>query len=356
MSLTAKEKHGITLGSTSAIFYSINTLLNIIIFGIVFSSSYRSSLSFGTILLYGTLTSFIKDFILTMTIVMWKQKSFFSVLKFYKQKSFWLLTLGIIFGGPIGFTLVTAAILYNGASYGVALSNFSPIIVTLLCYKFLRTKISKIGWASIATVIISITLLSFVQTNSFHFTLRSFIGILIAIAAVLSWALETFFVEYVEKMGDQDFTTPQKLALKSIVSTLFTPTILIPITYIIIAISGQLGQSNEMVKKIFLSWEGWAIFISIGVVVTMGRILYYKAIKNAGATRADILYYLTVILVPICSIIFWAVGIPGFTTPDGANKWYFWVLLFIQLVGIILITYTTKNVHFTFKKYQKIKK
>jgi hypothetical protein len=85
MKLSLREKQGITFGSLTSVFYSINTLLNIVLFGLIFSTCYISGLLFG-----------------------------------------------VIFGGPIGFTLITAVILYNGASYGVAKADILYYLTVII--------------------------------------------------------------------------------------------------------------------------------------------------------------------------------------------------------------------------------
>lgn len=347
-SLNKEQRKGLKYGVSSPLFYSLDSLLDIILFGVIFSAVYRSQMHISVAFVYSVITSIIKDTSLFLYVSLRKNKHFFQIVKnIYKNKPkvFWLTVVGSISGGPLGFSLTTATILYNGAAYGSALSNFSPVVVLILCRIFLRTKINKIGWLGVLLTIIGFVGLAFSKAGSiFHFDLKIFVGVILAIVTVLTWSVETFVAEYVEKLETQAMTTYEKLTVKSLVSAPFMLTILLPASFLITFLFGLNETTTKMLSKIFKSWEGWLILGAIGLIVTLGRFGYWKAIEYVGGGRADILYYLTILMVPILTFCLYLLNVPGFKEkPEGIFQWHFWFFIMIQITGIILIVLTSIN-------------
>jgi drug/metabolite transporter (DMT)-like permease len=169
----------------------------------------------------------------------------------------------------------------------------------------------------------------------------------LAIAAVLTWSVETFLAEYVGRLKDGALSTDQKLLIKSITTTTFLSTLLLPLA-LLIAYLLKTGYDNNnnafvMMNTILTSYWGWVILLLIGILVTLGRWFYWSSINNIGGGRADILYYLTIIMVPIFTIIFYSINLPGFEEIKGARYWCFWAALSLELIGVILITLYSKN-------------
>ncbi len=349
--LSKNEKKGIGYGGFSPILYSIDSVLDILLFAIIFGVGYQAKLSIWQIICYSFITSFFKDFLLYIFMnLKTKTNIIKTIIKISREKkrSFWWTFFGSICGGPLGFTLTTATILYSGAAYGSALSNFSPIIVLLFARIFFKTKLSYISWIGVFLAItgfLGISIYSsFVRGQSFHFNFRIFIGVIIAICAVLTWSVETIVAEYVEKFGkDQSLNNNEKLSIKSIVSSSTNLLIFIPLTLFLSYLSKQDKQTLNMLGKIFSSWQGWLILSSIGLVIVGGRSSYWYAISNIGGGRADILYYLTVLITPLLVLLLFALNVVGFQKPQGVTSWFYWVFLFSQMTGVFLITINSKN-------------
>ena len=361
-SLNKEQRKGVVLGSFSPFLYSFDTVFNILLFAIVFTTSYRSGMSLPLTMFYSFLTSFIKDFSLFIfQLLRTKGKIFKNFINNFrhKGKGFWLTVVGSLFGGPLGFSLTTASVIYSGAAYGSALANFSPIIVLVASRLFLKTQITKIGWIGVGLAIFGFIGVSFsaslglfdgsINVDAFAFNWRIFVGVILAILAVLTWSVETFVAEYVEKFKDQALDTDDKLNIKSITSSLSTPIFFIPITLLLMYTTQENLEVNYFLSNLFSSYETYLLLIGIGFVIALGRIFYWYAIDKAGGGRADVLYYLSVIITPIITLVFSTIGVIGFEDPAGIKSWIYWILIFSQLLGVILITITTINSKQKFK-------
>lgn len=348
---TREQKKGIVWGSASPLFYSIDAVLNILIFALVFNVGYRSHLSIWQTITYSFATSFIKDFAL---FIFMEFKTGGKVLKTFmhlyktKRRAFIWTLFGSLSGGPLGFTFTTATILYSGAAYGSALANFSPIIVMLFSIRFFKTKLNWKGWVGIVLAILGFLGLSFyssaISGTSFEFNTKVFIGVILAIVAVLTWAVETIIAEFTEKFGEeQSLNSEEKLVIKSTISSSSTLIFFIPVSWGIAYLANGGGVVTDMMSAILTSWEGWLILIAIGILITLGRVSYWYAISKAGGGRADILYYLSVLVTPILTVVLSQLSVIGFSDPLGIDKWAYWLLLSIQIIGVVLITLNTLN-------------
>lgn len=349
--LTKKEKKGIFFGMGSPFFYAIDSVLDILLFAVVFGIGFRSQLSLWQTIVYAFITSFFKDFLLFFIVSIQNKmqalKLFFK-LKKEKKRAFWWTILGSLCGGPLGLTLTTATILYSGAAYGSALANFSPIIVLLFATYFFRTKLNWKCWLGIGLAILGFVGIaffsSFINGDSLEFNLRIFIGVIMAVLAVLTWSIETIVAEYTEKFGPKNsLNTNEKLIIKSTISTTSNLFFFIPFSLLCAFIAKETTLVFSMLETLFTSWESWLILIIIGIAVTFGRISYWISIANIGGGRADILYYLTVLTTPILVLILSAAHVIGFSDPLGVHSYVYWILLACQILGVFLITIYSKN-------------
>lgn len=348
---TKTQKKGIVWGSISPLFYGIDSILNILIFAVIFNAGYRTNLSIWQTITYSFITSFIKDLSLFIFMeIKTKGKVLRTFIDLYrnKRKAFLWTIFGSLSGGPLGFTFTTATILYSGAAYGSALANFSPIIVMLFSVKFFKTKLNWKGWLGIALAVMGFLGLSFYSSatngGSFEFNMKTFIGVILALIAVLTWAIETIISEYTEKFGkEHSLNDQEKLTIKSTIASSATILFFIPLSFVLSYLTNNGTEVSNMIAEIFTSWEGWLILIAIGSLITAGRVAYWYSISRAGGGRADILYYLSVLITPILTIILSQLSVVGFENPSGIDEWPYWTLLFTQIIGVILITLNTLN-------------
>lgn len=346
-----EQKRGLKLGILSPFFYAIDSVLDILLFATVFYTGYRQEMGLSQVIVYSFLTSLVKDFMLFLALeIKNKGRVLRTIIKVHREKpkAFWWTILGSLFGGPLGFSLTTASILYTGAAYGSALANFSPILVMLFANRFFKTKINWKGWIGVFLAVFGFTSLafysSFLDGNSFEFNARIFLGVILAILAVVTWSVETIVAEYTEKLGiTKSLTDDEKLSIKATFSSLSLIMIFIPISLIITFAIGDGNSVSHLLKTLFSSWKAYVILFSIGIVIVIGRFFYWAAISGIGGGRADILYYLTVILTPLIVILLNALNIAGFTQPKGALKIFYWLFIFIQVSGVFLVTWNAKN-------------
>lgn len=349
--LSKTEKQGISYGMISPFLYAIDSVLDIVLFAVVFSINYRGNLTLWQTITYSFVTSFFKDFLLFIYISFRTKgqifKMFFNLFK-HKKRAFWWTILGSLCGGPLGLTLTTATILYSGAAYGAALANFSPIVVLLFAFYFFRTKLNIQSWIGVGLAVSSFIGLafysSFLSDENFGFNLRIFIGVILAVLAVLTWSVETIIAEYVEKFGkSQSLSTEEKLVIKAGVSASSNLSFFLPLSLLFSLAAGEDQLVFAMFNVLFTSWESWLILIVIGLVVTFGRIGYWQAIARIGGGRADILYYLTVLITPLLVLVLSGLNVKGFEAPLGVTSAVYWILLFLQMTGVFLITIFSKN-------------
>ena len=345
------QKRGLKFGIASPFFYAIDSVLDILLFAIIFGAGFRSKMGLSETVVYAFITSLVKDFMLFLALeIKTKGRVLEILLKLYREKpkAFWWTVLGSLFGGPLGFSLTTATILYTGAAYGSAMANFSPIIVMVFANKFFKTKLHWQGWLGVFLAVAGFTSLafysSFINGNSFEFNLRIFIGVILAILAVMTWSIETIVAEYTEKLGiTKSLTDDEKLSIKSTFSSLSLIIIFIPISLIITYSIGDGSDVSNVLVKIFTNWQWYLILFSIGLIIVIGRFFYWFAISGLGGGRADILYYLTVLITPLIVILLNALNITGFYRPKGALDWIYWMLIFVQISGVFLVTWFAKN-------------
>ncbi|WKX02292.1 DMT family transporter [Candidatus Mycoplasma mahonii] len=345
------EKKGVGYGFGSPILYSIDSILDILLFALVFGVGYRSNLSIFQIITYSFVTSFIKDFMLFLFMsVKTKGKILKIFFKLHKEKrrAFWWTILGSLCGGPLGFTLTTATILYSGAAYGSALANFSPIIVLLFAVAFFKTKLNLKSWIGVVLAVGGFLGLSFYSSftndQSFAFNIRTFIGVILAILAVLTWSVETIISEYTEKFGkDKALTDDEKLCIKSTISSSTTLIFFIPVSIAIAYLLKDGSDVTSLLRTLLSSWQAWIILIAIGSAIVIGRLSYWYAISHIGGGRADILYYLTVLFTPLLVLTLNGLHVTGFDQPNGVKQWVYWVLLLTQIFGVFLVTFNSLN-------------
>ena len=221
--------------------------------------------------LFSLVYTFIHDFFSSIYLLFFHRKGTLSSFQALKSKKGKLLIVSSLLGGPIGMSAYVYSVYSIGIAYTSMISSLFPALGCLLAFLFLKEKMNKKQVIGLILCIFSVCLLGYGCGNG------QISGILSAALCCICWALEGFICSIVMKEGI--VTNQMALQIRQCVSFL---------TYGIVIMN-----IGHLWNYVLLVLNDWYILAFASFFGTVSYLLYYKAIKDIGVSRAmplDITY------------------------------------------------------------------
>lgn len=255
------------------IFAGINWALETVILGIALSMSPFVSSAEG-LFLAPFVSTFIHDgvsalFLLAINGGRGRLKAIFAICK---TRTFRLLILSSVIGGPIGMTGYVLAVNYMGASIGAVASAVYPAIGAVLAYAFLKEKIKWYQWIFLICTLLGVLALGY----SPDINIKDFrIGLLGVLMCSFGWGTEGVILS--ECMHKKGIKSGDALQLRQLISALIYGIIIIPCLNGVHFTAGLFSAANMPVIGTIAA----AAFFA-----TVSYLLYYRAIYQIGTAKA----------------------------------------------------------------------
>lgn len=189
-----------------------------------------------------------------------------------KTKTFRLMAVSSVIGGPIGMTGYVLAVNYMGASVGAVASAVYPAIGALLAYMFLKEKIKWYQWIFLLFTLLGVWGLSY----SPELDIKNFkIGLLGVFMCSFGWGTEGVILSKCFK--DKEIKSGDALQLRQLISALCYGAVIIPLLGGVRFTFGLFSADNI---PALITVAAAAFF------ATVSYLFYYKAIAKLGTAKA----------------------------------------------------------------------
>ena len=255
------------------------------------------------------------------------------------KKIFNLSCVAGIFGGAIGFSLTTAGGLY--ISSGMASPFYSiEIIIVLIVVKILFNRkpnyIQILGISIIGISIILLPSLDILLNKNIGNSKNIILGITLITSGVVCWSIETIIFDLISE--NEEISISSIVQLKQISSIIFILLFLFPTfslinnhnVYSTYVVFGTLFKEN---------WKSLLVGIASGLLLFLGRVLFYEGTKILGATTSNAIYSLVVMVQIPISFLANLITQNSVNYLGNIHHEYFWVLMLILVFGVITSLY-----------------
>lgn len=311
----------------------------IIIYAIINIISQTEKTADGmNVFIYALLFVIVKEFFATVTHMfsgnpLQKIKVLIDVAKHYKRSSAYAIIAGL-FGGVIGFTLITAGGIYIGSALGSPIYSLETIIVMAVMYFFFKKRSAKlhiIGIFIVAIVAILIPLSSILLEGAGN-SKNAWLGAGLLVLGVMSWSIESILFDKITERHP-DVSVAPFLLIKQLASFVLGIVIVLPIFGAVFTSAsnayhelGTLFGKNSMVLLY--------AFIA-GVLLYFGRLLFFISLKYVGATTANAIYSLIPFVQTPLAYIAYAIN-PEVDFVGNIHHETFWVFMAIMGIGVAI--------------------
>lgn len=182
-----------------------------------------------------------------------------------------IIIVASVLGGPIGTGANLLGVYFAGASYAAAITAIYPAIGAALGAIFLKEKIPFRVWCGISLAIVGSFIVGYTPPEGDSFP-HFYLGIGLAAAAALGWALEGVIATYGMDLVDSDIA----IGIREITSFLVYLLVIFPLLGVV---SYQLFLSTLMTPT------AWYI-AGIGLVCGTSLIAWYRSMNRIGVARA----------------------------------------------------------------------
>ncbi len=345
---TSHRTQGIISGISCSIFYGLYpVLLTLLAF-----NNGSIKWSFGPndtykIVIWGFVLVGLKELFNTIfsiftALVRGQIKNYFkNIYGLLKNKWGWLIVLGGIVSGPIGYTFLTLGILFSTPAYGSAFSSWMPIFTMIGAVLIFKDKINFYGWIGVILTFMSALIMGIVAiTNSgvsSHSKTLLIAGIVLACFAPLCWSFENILIDIALRYSNINIKTDTIVNLKVLSGALAAPFIIVIAT---LFTSVGIPQAFKWYGEFFTNWSFlWGIAL-VGAVMFVGRFFFYNSVRLAGSGLASAFYNSCTLSTAILQSIFASFGLLSSVAGSGNYDlhWWFWIFLLIMIGGILLVS------------------
>ena len=325
-------KYGSALGSISL--YAIINLLAVVFGDPAWTGAEK--------IIYGFVFVVIKELFSSITSLFLSgnpKREFRYIKNIYKteRRNYFLATLGGIFGGVIGYSLLTVGALYIGYAYSSPFFAIEVFFVALASRFLLKRKITNLikGLLLLAVVcLVLIPTLDLALHSNDSVNADDFIlGVILVILAVLSWSIESISFDIILDKSTLPMHT--FVNIKQFSSFVFGLVLAIPI---ISAAYQMPARGFTMIGDFFSSEYLMGISaISAGILLAFGRVFFFQTVKSFGATIANVIYDLTSVLQIILGYIIFAFT-QNIKYVGSIHHEYYWILSSVLIITVVLVT------------------
>ncbi len=321
-----KNHKGIFYSFFDVIPYSILPLIFLVNFHGPDTLSYNFAQ--GAVLTVGK--DLISSIVFVITILLTRRGK--ETLAILKSKAGLFAAVAAIAGGPLGYTFYNTAFYMAGPSFGHVFTSLEPILLALFAYLFLKRKFKWQMWMGVGLTVISTIAMVAGESTQAGDTYKILIGSALGLLGSISWTIESVLFDRAITMAGDESLMPL-LTIKMAAGMIFNFAVMFPVTG---GIVGDAGHSYKLFATFFTVWDhAWRLIVA-GLLIVLGRVLFFSALKYQGATFVNVIYSLTIIVLPAFNLIYyWMTG--DFVGGDITNQltMRFQLVFWICVTGII---------------------
>ncbi len=307
--------------------FSGNETYKIIIWGFVFvalKELFNTITSIVTALLRGQIKNYFKDMFYLL-----------------KNKWGWLIVIGGIISGPLGYTFLTLGILFSSPAYGSAFSAWMPIFTMIGAVIIFKDRINIYGWIGVFLTFASALVMGIVtiitSDVSEHYKTMLIMGIVLSCLAPVCWSIENILIDTALRFSNMKMKTDTIVNLKVLSGALAAPFVIMIAT---LFTNVSISQSAKWYGEFFTNWQFLIGIAIVGATMFFGRIFFYNSVRVIGSGIASAFYNSCTLSTAIFQSIFaslgWLSSISG--NNDYKLHWWFWIFLFIMIGGVLLVS------------------
>ncbi|AHF57884.1 DMT family transporter [Spiroplasma eriocheiris] len=268
--------------------------------------------------------------------IFYKPTNFIRYFKMLRHKETWLIVLYGLLGGPVAMVFfqlsvmltITAAGGNDGTVPGLLL-NLNVILAVIGSVIFFRAKQSKYTWTAliISTALIIGMAINFAIDKGL--TWQSVGGMCLALITAFLYAIEAVGMYQLMRVSKINFSNQATVSIKTGTSAIIMVVLGTPLA----AVASHQGFAyGYVIFQNFQYYNYALIFIAGGILMGFSRMLFYSALRNAGATYTTVTQLLMFFWTPILQYIFIAAKAPQKIEEP---TWYYWV----YVIPIIICTF-----------------
>ncbi|MCR8613154.1 MAG: DMT family transporter [Mycoplasma sp.] len=285
-----------------------------------------------------TIVTLSKDLIsiFAYTIITIMKREFRKTIKLMPTRAGMYAMASGVFGGPIGYTLFNAAFFFSGASYSHIFVSLEPIILTLSGIFIFKRKYNYKFWMGVLITVGSIMCLVIGDALGGADAWKIIVGALLGIGGATSWAIEVVLMDRAYDLNPDKNAVSQHLTLKMLFAGIVGFAVIMPLTSVLAV--GNASRNFELFGRIFIESKYLWRFLVAGILIVLGRLWYFHAVKYQGGTIVAIVYNFTIIITPLFAV-FWYLISNDWIDPSahGTEGQVLWITSPFIIFGVTLV-------------------